>query len=46
MDSYFRSRYARSGFSRTGSTGDGKIFVLPPMTAIRIRTGEVGNAAR
>lgn len=31
--------------ARTGSTGDGKIFVLPLMAAIRIRTGEVGNAA-
>jgi nitrogen regulatory protein P-II 1 len=29
----------------TGSTGDGKIFVLPLVAAIRIRTGEVGNAA-
>jgi len=31
--------------ARTGSTGDGKIFVLPLMAAIRIRTGEVGTAA-
>jgi nitrogen regulatory protein P-II 1 len=31
--------------ARTGCTGDGKIFVLPLMGAIRIRTGETGNAA-
>lgn len=31
--------------ARTGSTGDGKIFVLPLIAAIRIRTGEAGNAA-
>ncbi len=29
----------------TGSIGDGKIFVLPVEQAIRIRTGESGNAA-
>jgi nitrogen regulatory protein PII len=28
---------------RTGSVGDGKIFVLPVEAAIRIRTGESGN---
>ena len=28
--------------SRTGSVGDGKIFVLPVEDAIRIRTGETG----
>ncbi len=31
--------------ARTGRTGDGKIFVLPLMAAIRIRTGEAGNVA-
>jgi nitrogen regulatory protein P-II 1 len=31
--------------ARTGRTGDGKIFVLPLMGAIRIRTGETGHAA-
>jgi nitrogen regulatory protein P-II 1 len=31
--------------ARTGSTGDGKIFVLPLMAALRIRTGEAGEAA-
>ncbi len=29
--------------SRTGSVGDGKIFVLPVEDAIRIRTGESGD---
>ena len=29
--------------SRTGSVGDGKIFVLPVEEAIRIRTGEEGE---
>jgi nitrogen regulatory protein P-II 1 len=31
--------------ARTGSKGDGKIFVLPLIAAIRIRMGEAGNAA-
>jgi nitrogen regulatory protein PII len=30
-------------YSRTGSVGDGKIFVLPVEDAIRIRTGEMGE---
>jgi nitrogen regulatory protein P-II 1 len=30
---------------RTGKIGDGKIFVLPVEEAIRIRTGEKGDAA-
>ena len=30
---------------RTGKIGDGKIFVLPVEDAIRIRTGEHGDAA-
>ena len=29
--------------ARTGSVGDGKIFVLPVEDAIRIRTGESGE---
>ena len=29
--------------ARTGSVGDGKIFVLPVESAIRIRTGEAGD---
>jgi nitrogen regulatory protein P-II 1 len=29
----------------TGSPGDGKVFVLPVMAAIRIRTGEIGQSA-
>jgi len=29
--------------ARTGSVGDGKIFVLPVEDAIRIRTGETGE---
>jgi nitrogen regulatory protein P-II 2 len=31
--------------AKTGSIGDGKIFVLPIEEAIRIRTGETGAAA-
>jgi len=31
--------------ARTGKIGDGKIFVLPIDEAIRIRTGERGDAA-
>ena len=30
-------------YARTGSVGDGKIFVLPVEEAIRIRTGESGE---
>ena len=31
--------------ARTGSIGDGKVFVLPMGEAIRIRTGEKGESA-
>ena len=31
--------------ARTGSPGDGKVFVLPLGAVIRIRTGEAGEAA-
>ncbi len=31
--------------AKTGSIGDGKVFVLPIGEAIRIRTGETGEAA-
>lgn len=31
--------------ARTGTVGDGKIFVLPVDEAIRIRTGEIGPEA-
>jgi nitrogen regulatory protein P-II 1 len=31
--------------ARTGSIGDGKVFVLPLGEAIRIRTGEMGESA-
>jgi nitrogen regulatory protein P-II 1 len=31
--------------ARTGAIGDGKIFVLPVADAIRVRTGERGDAA-
>ncbi|WP_297507094.1 P-II family nitrogen regulator [Thermococcus sp.] len=31
--------------ARTGTPGDGKIFVIPVEDAIRIRTGEKGNEA-
>jgi nitrogen regulatory protein P-II 1 len=29
----------------TGSPGDGKVFVLPVVAAVRIRTGETGDRA-
>src|SRR5512134_2729208 len=31
--------------AKTGSIGDGKVFVLPLGEAVRIRTGETGEAA-
>ncbi len=31
--------------ARTGAIGDGKIFVMPVGDAIRVRTGEKGDAA-
>ena len=31
--------------ARTGEIGDGKIFVLPVEQAVRIRSGETGDAA-
>ena len=31
--------------ARTGKIGDGKIFVVPIDSAVRIRTGETGQAA-
>ncbi len=31
--------------ARTGTVGDGKIFVLPVEEAVRVRTGERGEAA-
>jgi len=31
--------------ARTGEIGDGKIFITPVEEAVRIRTGERGNAA-
>jgi nitrogen regulatory protein P-II 1 len=31
--------------ARTGTIGDGKIFILPVADAIRVRTGERGDAA-
>jgi nitrogen regulatory protein PII len=31
--------------AKTGSIGDGKVFVLPIGEAIRIRTGETGESA-
>ncbi len=36
---------ALSEATRTGSIGDGKIFVIPVEEAVRIRTGERGDAA-
>lgn len=34
-----------AGAARTGSIGDGKVFVAPLDDAIRIRTGEHGEGA-
>jgi nitrogen regulatory protein P-II 1 len=31
--------------AKTGKIGDGKVFVIPVESAMRIRTGEVGDAA-
>ncbi|MFN0096078.1 MAG: P-II family nitrogen regulator [Dehalococcoidia bacterium] len=31
--------------ARTGNIGDGKIFVIPVDTAVRVRTGERGDVA-
>jgi nitrogen regulatory protein P-II 1 len=31
--------------ARTGNIGDGKIFVMPVETAVRVRTGERGDVA-
>ena len=31
--------------SRTGQTGDGKVFVVPVQEAVRVRTGETGDSA-
>jgi len=31
--------------ARTGTIGDGKLWVIPVETAVRIRTGEAGDAA-
>jgi nitrogen regulatory protein P-II 1 len=31
--------------ARTGETGDGKIFILPVESAVRVRTGDVGDNA-
>ncbi len=33
------------GAARTGRIGDGKIFVIPVADAVRVRTGERGDAA-
>ncbi len=34
-----------TGAAKTGSIGDGKVFVLPIDQSVRIRTGETGEAA-
>jgi nitrogen regulatory protein P-II 1 len=34
-----------AGAAKTGSIGDGKVFVLPINHSVRIRTGETGEAA-
>jgi len=33
------------GAAKTGSIGDGKVFVLPINESVRIRTGETGESA-
>jgi len=40
-----RAIEAITSASRTGKVGDGKIFVVDLEQAVRIRTGEVGDAA-
>ena len=40
-----RSRWHSRRACQTGKIGDGKIFVLPVDDAVRIRTGEHGDAA-
>ncbi len=40
-----RAIEAIQGSAKTGRIGDGKIFVIPLAHAIRIRTGEKGEAA-
>ena len=40
-----RLGFADAAAAKTGSIGDGKVFVLPMGEAIRIRTGEKGPAA-
>ncbi len=37
--------FAIADAARTGRIGDGKIFILPVDNAVRIRTGEQGEAA-
>jgi len=36
---------AIQGAARTGEIGDGKIFISPVLDAVRIRTGDRGDAA-
>ena len=40
-----RAIEAITGSAKTGQIGDGKIFVLPLESAVRIRTGETGREA-
>jgi nitrogen regulatory protein P-II 1 len=40
-----RTLNAITGATRTGETGDGKIFVIPVEDAVRVRTGEEGENA-
>jgi nitrogen regulatory protein P-II 2 len=44
-DDLERAIRAIVGSARTGEVGDGKIFVYPIAQAIRVRTGESGEAA-
>jgi nitrogen regulatory protein PII len=36
---------AISGAAKTGNIGDGKVFVVPVESALRIRTGETNDDA-
>ena len=40
-----RALEAIVGAAKTGKVGDGKVFVVPVADAVRIRTGETGDAA-
>ena len=52
LESYLSGRWSRGegvetiiAAAKTGSIGDGKVFVLPVEESVRIRTGERGEDA-